>query len=110
MALGFPTTGEQQLALTFGKTLAIAVGVDRQAVATTHPFYITGQFGVRLGEGHATAMTKGVATALELVVQADALIKNKTFTTPATLGGGYLTQIVEDATLQVIHLIKTLLQ
>ena len=55
-------------------------------------------------------MTKGMAAALELVVQADALIKNKTFTTPATRGGGYLAQIVEDATLQVIHLIKALLQ
>jgi hypothetical protein len=49
MALGLPTTGEQQLALPFGKTLAIAVGVERQAVATTNPFYITGQFDVRLG-------------------------------------------------------------
>jgi hypothetical protein len=57
MALGFPTTGEQQLALTFGKTLTITVGVERQAVATTHPFYVTGQLGVRLGEGHAAAVT-----------------------------------------------------
>jgi hypothetical protein len=110
MALGFPTTCEQQLALTFGKTLTITVGVERKAVATTHPFYITGQFGIRFGEGHAAAMTKGMAAALELVVQADALIKNKTFTTPATRGGGYLAQIVKDATLQVIHLLKTLLQ
>jgi hypothetical protein len=57
MALGFPTSGEQQLALSFAKTLAIAIGVERKAVATTHPFYITGQFGVRLGEGHAAAVT-----------------------------------------------------
>ena len=61
-------------------------------------------------ERPAAAKAHAAFTFLEAVGNGDAMIEHKTFAFPFTFLGGCLLQVVQNATLQVIHLFESMFQ
>ena len=100
--------GQIDLPLPFFKACNLFGRVGVMATWATESQYKIRRIFVRLADGLAAGAAQFVIARLQTVSHTHTLVKHKTFTFPQALFRRYGYQVLQDATFQVVHLVKTL--
>ena len=100
---------QRDLALALGQALPVRVTALGVAMGAAHPFLVERRGAVGLVERPSAGATQRVPARLQTMAHTHPLIEHKTLAAPAALGLRHGFQVLQDAPLQVVHLLKPLL-
>ena len=104
-----PFPGKLHLALSLGVTFYLILAVRVITIVTTHTFLIILALLVLLGNRHPTGMALIIAALLQIVVDGYPIVEDKALALPFAFCFGYLLQVLQNTTLEMVNLFKTLL-